>query len=39
MIYALISLAVFLWVVYEIDNAPYYDEETGKFYKDKKDKR
>jgi len=35
MIYIVIGiLGTILWIAYEIKRAPFYDEKTGKFYKD-----
>ena len=35
MLYILIGIiGTFLWLAYEIKRAPFYDEETDKFYKD-----
>lgn len=28
-----VIIAIIVWMVYEYMNAPFYDEETGKFYK------
>lgn len=35
MIYILIGIVgAWLWIWYEAKNAPFYDEQTNKFYKD-----
>lgn len=37
MIYAIIAFVLFLWIVYELETAPFYDEKTKRFYKNKKE--
>ena len=36
MLYIIIGLVgTWIWIAYEIKNAPYYDEDTDTFYKKK----
>lgn len=35
---ALGLIGTFIWIAYEIKNAPYYDEDTDTFYYKKKKK-
>jgi hypothetical protein len=37
MLYIVIGLiGTWIWIAYEIKNAPYYDEDTDTFYKKRK---
>ena len=37
MLYIIIGLVgTWIWIAYEIKNAPYYDEDTKTFYKKRK---